>query len=239
MLKRITRFIVSVACVFHANQLYSSSVIDSLYIVRLQDFHSIDSSFDGVLCIDFKLPRNFDITLIPVHIRRIRILKSSKIYSPVYELTDLKNLELCELTGLTCSLLPELIVYSDKLNTVILNNANLPNIWKYNAGYLTYYSRHIDHLYLRNCRMYNTKKMYEYSLIGRNSGFSCYELILQDCSEVMYYKIKIIEGIFNNQKTTLCLGSNCEHGDRNSVHLERRYSWIWRSILSNNDLRYF
>ena len=213
--------------------------MDSVYVNNVQDFKFIDSTFDGVLCVDIKLPKKFDATILPKNIRRLRILKGSEIQSPFYEVIKLKNLELCELTGKACVLLPHILLCSDKLNIVILNSVNLPAVWQNSPGNLVFFPLHVDKLILRNCRMNYAKRMYEYSLIASCIGFSCENLVLQDCSENMYYKIKVIEGVFKNQTTTLCIEGNCKSGKKNSVHMERRYSWIWRSIFSDNNLRFF
>lgn len=131
---------------------------DSLWVNKISQLIEIDTSI-RVLILDVELPTGFDYEILPKKITEIIYLKPIEKVEQPGGLTDfIPNLKKIELNGDMISLLPEILDFSENLESVTLTNGALFMIWS-DIGTDTIH--HLKELHLKDFKIKDDCRMYE------------------------------------------------------------------------------
>ena len=84
------------------------------------------------LVINFPISRNFDYGLIPENLKVLRFIHKSRNLTQAGVLIErIDSLHLIELNGKMSEFLPEIVYHNNQLDTVVLTNSRLSQIWDY------------------------------------------------------------------------------------------------------------
>lgn len=84
------------------------------------------------LVINFPISRDFDYRLIPKNLKVLRFINKSRNLTQAGVLIErIDNLRLIELNGKMSEFLPEIVYHNNQLDTVVLTNSRLSQIWDY------------------------------------------------------------------------------------------------------------
>jgi hypothetical protein len=156
---------------------------------NLQDYQ-VDS-----LCINFKMKRGFDYTLIPMGLKSLHFLKPSKNLVNagvlIERLTDVRKIEL---NGRMTEFLPEVLYHCKEIDTVILTNTKLSQIWNFTA---MIYPRTVGVMILNDFKIDEKCKMYKGIFIGGH--LSVGEIILNTKKDVSVQNQALLMNVFKTK----------------------------------------
>jgi hypothetical protein len=156
---------------------------------NLQDYQ-VDS-----LCINFKMKRSFDYTLIPMGLKSLRFLKPSRNLVQAGVLYErITELRIIELYGKMTEFLPEILYGCKQLDTIILTNTKLSHIWNRTA---LIYPTSVNFLILNNFVIDRKCKMYKGVFIGKY--LSIEKIILNSDKEVSAQNQALLMNVFKTK----------------------------------------
>ncbi len=148
---------------------------DSICLKSLSELESFADSNIRILAIDFRLPANFDYSLIPEGLKCLRFLKPSKNLKQLGSLFEkMDQLETLELNGEMISFLPELLFFNHSIQNLYLTEASLADLWAYSAFVSDV---KIERLYLKEIEIEKDCRIFEMLFYG--GKLSADYLILQ------------------------------------------------------------
>ncbi len=180
---------------------------DSVCVNNIDELSYLEDYQVEKLAINFKPKRNFDYSLIPKGLKSLRFLKPSKNLVEAGVLMEtLNEIRTIELNGRMTEFLPELVALSKKLDTVILSNTKLSQIWNYTA-FLD--SHHIDVLVLCDFKIDEKCSMYKGIFIGGSMQVD--KIIYKTNKKVSPNQQALIMNIFNTRNLWI-------NGERQQVY---------------------
>lgn len=137
---------------------------DSICLKSLSELESFADSNIRILAIDFRLPANFDYSLIPKGLKCLRFLKPSKNLKQAGSLFEkVDQLETLELNGEMISFLPELLFFNHSIQNLNLTKASLADLWAYTAFVADV---KIERLYLKEIEIEKDCRIFEMLFYG-------------------------------------------------------------------------
>jgi hypothetical protein len=132
---------------------------DSIFVKNSKEFKTFNLCNVKHISLDFTIKNNFPYELIPDSIKSIRFLRQSRLKSGHGAiLTNLETITKVELNGNLVKLLQELLEMNKSLDTVILCNTKISNIW---ADYVSANDRSVSVLVLKKVKFDEPYWMYK------------------------------------------------------------------------------
>ena len=143
--------IVTIFCSFNGHS--QTAIVESEEQLKELKKDSVEN-----LVINFPISRNFDYRLIPENLKVLRFIQKSRNLVQAGVLIErIDNLHLIELNGKMSEFLPEILYHNNQLDTVVLTDSRLSQIWDYTPFII---NDTLDVLVLKDFRIDEKCEMY-------------------------------------------------------------------------------